>query len=156
MKLAEFRDIVDARGADLSTWPDHLRVPAESLLAAEPAARACLDEARRIDDVIARGLQASAVPVDLAAARVLARIARELPRQRRFAVPWPAALLDVDLAPSRWRMAGLAAVAALGIVLGLFGPDIGSRDGPMVIASASAESGLAAVFEPEPLTGVRP
>src|SRR5262249_25406751 len=75
--------------------------------------------------------------------------------QRRFALSWPTALLDVDLAPSRLRLATLAGVACLGVILGLFAPDVDARDAHFVVAS-SAEPDLAAVFEPEPLTGVRP
>lgn len=155
MKVAEFQDLLDAHGADLSAWPDELHSAAERLVATEPAARACLLAAQRIEDLIARGMNARSRPVDDAsAARVLGALARDLPRQRRFALAWPAALLDVDLAPARLRIAALAGIACLGVVLGLFGPDIGAGDTGFAVASA--ETSLAAVFEPEPLTGVRP
>jgi hypothetical protein len=156
MTLAEFRDLVDARGTDIAAWPDQLRIPAERLLAGEPAAQAWLRQARRLDGLIARGVQASSAPADAAAARVLNRMARQLPPQRRFAVAWPAALLEFDLAPARLRIAALVAVACLGVAIGLFAPDLGAGEGTFVIASASSDSSLAAVFEPEPLTGVRP
>ena len=157
MKVAEFQDLLDAHGADLSAWPDELCSAAERLVATEPAARACLLAAQRIDDLIARGMNARSRSVDAAAAaRVLSALARSLPRQRRFALAWPAALLDVDLAPARLRIAALAGIACLGVVLGLFGPDIGAGDTGFTVASASSETSLAAVFEPEPLTGVRP
>jgi hypothetical protein len=155
MNLAEFQHLTDTRGSDLSAWPDELRVAAERLLAAEPAARARLREAQRLDDFLARGLKPRPASLDAAAARVLARLPRELPRQRRFALSWPMALLDVDLAPSRLRIAALAGVACLGVMLGLFGPDVDARDVRFVVAAASSELDLA-VFEPEPLTGVRP
>jgi hypothetical protein len=155
MKLAEFQDVLDRRGSDLAAWPDELRVAAERLVAAEPAARARLDAARRLDDFLARGMKVEPASLDRAVARVLARLPRELPRQRRFALSWPMALLDVDLAPSRLRVAALAGVACLGVVLGLFGPDVDAWDVRFVVA-ASAEPDLAAVFEPEPLTGVGP
>jgi hypothetical protein len=155
MKLAELQHLIDSRGSDLSAWPDELRGAAERLVAAEPAARARLRQAQRLDDLIGRGMTAPSPSLDAAAARVLARLPRELPRQRRFALSWPMALLDVDLAPSRLRIAALAGVACLGVVLGLFGPDVDARDARFVVA-ASAEPDLAAVFEPEPLTGVRP
>ena len=157
MKVAEFQDLLDAHGADLAAWPDGLRSAAERLVATEPAARACLHAAQRIEDLIGRGMNARSRPVDdAAAARVLRALARDLPRQRRFALAWPAALLDVDLAPARLRIAALAGIACLGVVLGLFGPDIGAGDTGFTVASASSETSLAAVFEPEPLTGVRP
>jgi hypothetical protein len=155
MKLAEFQDAIDIHGGDLAAWPDELRIAAERLLADQPAARTRLEAARRLDDVIARGMSAQRASLDAAAARVLARLPRELPPQRRFALSWPTALLDVDLAPSRLRIAALAGVACLGVMLGLFGPDVDARDVRFVVAT-SGEPDLAAVFEPEPLTGVRP
>jgi hypothetical protein len=155
MTRAEFQHLIDIRGSDLSGWPDELRVAAERLVAADPAARARLDAARRLDEFIARGMTVEPASLDPAVARVVARLPRELPPQRRFALSWPMALLDVDLAPSRLRIAALAGVACLGVVLGLFGPDVDARDVRFVVA-ASGEPDLATVFEPEPLTGVRP
>jgi hypothetical protein len=155
MKLAEFQHLIDSRGSDLSAWPDELRIAAERLLAAEPLAQARLREAQRLDDFLARALKVEPASLAPAVARVLARLPRELPRQRRFALSWPMALLDADLAPSRLRIAALAGVACLGVVLGLFGPDVDARDARFVVA-ASAEPDLSAVFEPEALTGVRP
>jgi hypothetical protein len=152
MKLDEFRDRLDAHGADLSAWPEAERAAAERLLAGDPAARVALHDAQQLDRLIARSLSAGST--DAAAGRVLAALARPLPPQRRSLLSWawPAALLDVDLAPARPRIAALAGVAALGVVLGLFGPDV--TDASVVVASAS-EPDLT-MFEPEPLTGVRP
>jgi hypothetical protein len=152
MKLDEFRDRLDAHGADLSAWPEAQRAAADRLLADDPAAHAALQEVRQLDRLIARSVQGGST--DASAARVLARLAQPLPPQRRSRLSWawPAALLEVDLAPARLRIAALAGVAALGVVLGLFGPDV--TDASVVVASAG-EPDLA-VFEPEPLTGVRP
>ena len=154
MKLDEFRDRLDRRGADLAAWPEAQRTAARHLVATEPAARALLLEAQRLDDLIARG-KTSSISQEVSAARVLAALARPLPPQRRGLLPWawPAALLDVDLAPSRLRIAALAGVACCGIVLGLFGPDVTDAG---VVGSTQPDTNLAAVFEPEPLTGVRP
>jgi anti-sigma factor RsiW len=151
MKLDEFRDWLDAHGADLSAWPEAQRAAADRLLADDPAAHAALQEVRELDRLIAASVSGAH---DASAGRVLARLARPLPPQRRSRLSWawPAALLDVDLAPARLRIAALAGVAALGVVLGLFGPDV--TDASVVVASAG-EPDLA-VFEPEPLTGVRP
>ena len=152
MKLDEFRGRLDALGADLSAWPDAQRMAAQRLVADDPAARELLRDAQQLDGLIARSLTGGST--DGSAARVLAALARPLPPQRRslFSWAWPVALLDVDLAPARLRIAALAGVAVLGVVLGLFGPDV--TDASVVVASAS-EPDLA-VFEPEPLTGVRP
>jgi len=156
MTRAEFQDLVDIHGTDLAAWPQQARAAAERHLSGDPAARAHLAAACRMDDLIVRSLRASPGSADAATGRVLSALARDLPRQRRFALTWPAALLDVDLAPSRLRLAALAAVAGLGILLGLLGPDVGPGDGGFALASATGETNLAAMFEPEPLTGARP
>jgi hypothetical protein len=154
MRFDEFRDRLAAHGADLAGWPAEQRVAAEHLLAAEPRARGLLGEAERLDRLIVRGLDAGPSSQDAAAARVLAALARPLPPQRRSRLSWawPAALLDVDLAPSRSRLAALAGVAGLGVLLGLFGPDVTGA----AFAPTTTETNLAAVFEAEPLTGARP
>jgi hypothetical protein len=155
MKLDEFRDRLDAQGADLTAWPDAQRAAAEHLLETEPAAGRLLSQAQRLDRLIGRGMEAGSASQEAAAARVLARLAPPLPPQRRvLSWAWPAALLNVDLAPSRLRLAALGGIACLGIVLGLFGPDV--TDAGWVVASVQTDTNLAAVFEPEPLTGVRP
>jgi len=108
MTLAEFQDVLDARGGDMSLWPAELRQAAERLVAADPQAEACLRQARRLDDLVRHGLRTRAALPDAAAARVVGRLTRDLPRQRRFALPWPALLLEVDLAPARLRIAALS------------------------------------------------
>lgn len=155
MTLAEFQDLLDAHGVHLSSWPDELRTRAEMFLRAEPAARQRLGEAQRFERLIARGMSMSGRALDASAGRVLRTLAGELPRQRRFALSWPAALLSFDLAPARLRIAALAGIAALGVGLGLLGPDFGA-DTRAGVALAAADLDLAGVFEPEALTGVRP
>jgi hypothetical protein len=150
MKHDEYRDLLDDLGADLSAWPEAQSAAAERLLADDPAARAALQEAQQFDRLIAHSLAGSS---DASAARVLVALAQPLPPQRRSLLSWawPAALLGVDLAPARLRIAALAGVAALGVVLGMYGPDV--TDASVVVASSEPDL---AVFEPEPLTGVRP
>jgi hypothetical protein len=155
MTLAEFVELLDMHGGRLAAWPDGQRRAAERLVAGDAAAAARLHEAQRIDRLIVRGMNASGKSVDAAAGRVLARLARELPPQRRSLLSWPRALLDFDLAPSRPRLAALAGMAVLGLILGLFIPDLAARDSRASLALAS-ETSLAAVFDPEPLTGVTP
>jgi len=156
MNADEFRDRLDHLGAEISAWPDQDREAAERLLASDPAARAHLGAARRMDDLISHAMQPGSPVAAASADRVLRAVSQPLPRQRRSPLwwAWPAALLEVDLAPARLRIAALAGVAVLGITLGLLGPDIASSDGGFAVASASSD--LAAVFDPEPLTGVRP
>jgi len=155
MTPAEFQDLLDAHGVHLSTWPDDPRTRAEHFIASEPAARRRLAEAQRFERLIARQMSVPAKSLEASTGRVLRALAGELPRQRRFALAWPSALLAFDLAPARLRIAALAGIAALGVALGLFGPDVGS-DAGVGIALASSDVDLVAVFEPEPLTGVRP
>jgi hypothetical protein len=156
MTRAEFEDLLDMYGGRLAAWPDEWRQGVEELLDADPVARTRLQDAQRIDRLIVRSMNSPGKSVDATAARVLARFARDLPPQRRSLLVWPRALLDFDLAPSRVRLAALAAMAGLGLVLGLFGPDIGAGDSRGPVALASSETSLAAMFEPEPLTGVTP
>jgi hypothetical protein len=118
---------------------------------------------RRLDELIARGLRA--IPPhaedDVLATRILARLASQpLPPQRRSILSglWPAALLDVDLTPAWSRVAALACAGALGIALGLSGLDAGLfEQSGRAAASAAGETDVAALmFDPEPMTGVRP
>ena len=156
MNIAEFQDRLDSDGADLAAWPEAQRRSAEHLVAADPSARARLSAARRLDALLARASALDAAPNEASAARVMTALRRPLPRQRRFALnwAWPAALLNVDLAPARLRIAALAGVAGLGVMLGLWGPDLGEAG--LAGASTPQETTITALFEPEPLTGVRP
>ncbi|WP_372056261.1 hypothetical protein P7L74_11320 [Tistrella mobilis] len=52
MDIDGFRALLDAHGGDPARWPETARDDALVLLATEPAARAVLDEARRLDSLI--------------------------------------------------------------------------------------------------------
>jgi hypothetical protein len=156
MKLAELRDRLERDGTDVSTWSEPYRAAAEHLLAIDSTARTILAQGQRLERLIAAAMRPDTPARAESVERVLDALEHPLPPQRRrllFHV-WPAALLDVDLAPARWRLAALAGVAVLGVVSGLVGADIDAAEGS--VAVASSETGLAQVFEPEPLTGVRP
>jgi hypothetical protein len=155
MNRTEFQHLLDAYGAHLSAWPDEERRAAEKLLATDAIARAHWDEAQSLDRLIVR-VMSEQTSVDAAAGRVLAKLAHDLPPQRRPLLSWPRALLAVDLSPSRLRIATLAAMACLGLILGLFGPDIGTADPRFALTLTPSDINLAAMFEPEPLTGVTP
>jgi hypothetical protein len=93
---------------------------------------------------------------EAAAARVMARIAGPLPRQKiAFWKNLPNILLDWQFAPAWPRVAMLAACAALGFFVGLSGLDARIDDASAQY-SAATSGDLSAVFEPEPLTGARP
>jgi hypothetical protein len=116
---------------------------------------------RRLDALIAREFAAGPEPRDDAlAAHVLAAIeSRPLPPQRdaRLWRWWPLALLDLELRPAWPRVAALASAGALGVAIGLFGADASMFKRHWSAAASVAETDLAAlVFDPEPVTGVRP
>lgn len=151
MDIARLRDLLDARGADLSAWPPADRTAAERLLAADPRAAACLAEAQALDRSIRAALRgADGDAADAAAARraLAALAARPLPHQRRLWLRrrWPAALLEVDFAPAWARVAVLTGIAALGIGMGLLVSDVTANVAGTDLASL--------VFDPEPFTGV--
>jgi hypothetical protein len=73
MTLAAFRDLIDRHGAEPARWPAVMRPAAEAFAAADPAARRLLDDARRLERVVAA--VAAPQPVDAAfVGRVLGRI----------------------------------------------------------------------------------
>ena len=91
---------------------------------------------------------------EAAAARVLRRLAGELPRQKHPLWRLPTVLLDWQFAPAWPRVAALAACLMLG-----FGIGIAGLDRPLDrVGGVSASGGdlSSAVFEAEALTGARP
>lgn len=83
-----------------------------------------------------------------AAARVMAKLAGPLPRQKR-ATLWPPLLLDRQFSPAWPRMAALAGCVVLGFIVGHAGVD------HLVAPGDSTDLALVA-FEPDPLTGLQP
>jgi hypothetical protein len=80
----------------------------------------------------------------------MANLTGPLPRQKRPTL-WPQLLLDRQFTPAWPRMAALAGCAALGLIAGSAGID---RLGPLVPGVRSDAAQI--LFEPEPLTGLRP
>ncbi len=108
---------------------------------------------RRLDSALKRHLQKPQRDNDEATARVLNRLAGELPRQHRPWWRWPTVLLDWQFAPAWPRMAALAGCLALGFVIGIAGLDRGiGRTG----ANAGNLDFGSLVFEPESFSGERP
>jgi len=89
-------------------------------------------------------------------ARVMARLAGPLPRQKMPFWRLPAVLLDWQFAPAWPRMAALGACAAVGFAIGLSGVDrrIDRLETPSVSVTGAGIGSF--VFEPEDLTGARP
>lgn len=97
LTLARFRELADSYGGHLPRWPREERGEAQALLNVSPAARALLDEARALDDVIAAAsarsnAQARRISEDETAlarlrAGVAVRIAAPVPKHRPAS--WP-------------------------------------------------------------------
>jgi hypothetical protein len=154
----QFQRLLDTHGADLTRWPSEQRAAAEQLLETDPAARALWERTRDFDARIARQLASISereVQAEQAAQdRVLAALA-QLPaqRQRTWWGEWSSALLDWDFTPAWPRIAALASVAVLGFAIGLV--ELPPAESPHSIAMADTDVG-SIVFDPEPLTGLRP
>lgn len=143
---------LDRHGADAARWPTHERAAVERLIASDAGARELLEEARRLDAALTRHGKAVQPDAD-ALVRISARLAGPLPRQRKPFWRLPVVLLDWQFAPAWPRMAALACCAIIGFAIGITGVDR-RFDDPAVTAPNGEFS--ASVFEPEPLTEIRP
>jgi hypothetical protein len=164
MNIVQLQHLLDLHGPDPATWPEapSLRADAERLIAADPAAADARERALRLEALIARQMAAAPQVDDPAtqasASRVMAALAaRPLPPQHRAWRWWPAELAAFDFAPAWPRIAVLASVGILGFAIGLAALDTGFGAGLSVTRTANADTDLSAiVFEPEPVTGLRP
>ena len=117
-----------------------------------------MDESGRLDALLTRRVRAHSPGDEASATRVLTNLASApLPRQRH-GWRWPSVLLDFDFAPAWPRVAALAGAAALGCLIGFFGPAARLTESPgWTVASAqAADSDFSVISEPELLTGARP
>ena len=101
----------------------------------------------RIDDMLTRHYSRREA-TDEPAARVLARMSTLPPQKHSLLSRLPGILLDWQFAPAWPRMAALACCALLGFAFGALSFDH--------VLKPPARDLAAAVFEPEPLTGLRP
>lgn len=111
MRHGRFLRLLEAYGADPARWPEDERAAAERHMAGDPAARAAIEEARRIDALLGRMPPVPELP---AIALPLA-----LPAQRR---PLLQRLVHAGhgAAWSMWpRVATLAMASIVGVVIGL-------------------------------------
>ena len=113
MRHTRFLRLIGAYGADPARWPDEERAAAVRRMADDPAARAAIDEARRLDALLERmpsppEAPAIALPAVLPAQR--RPVVRRLVRAGRGAVwaMWP-------------RVAALAMASVVGMLIGLSG-----------------------------------
>ena len=116
--LDRLEDLLDRCGADPALWPAADRPRALGLIEADPAARALVDQAARLDRMLAGDVEPVAVPEGLRS-RILAAApgpvrARQGRWRRTLAGLWPF--------EAGWQPAGaMVAAAMLGLVLGLSG-----------------------------------
>jgi len=136
MTFERFKELLDAFGADFKRWPETERAAASALIAREPAARAALAEARRLDAL----LDLYAPPANRAAETRL--------RTALDAVP-AGATVTVRAARLSWpRAAALAATLLLGVATGMvasnLAPDAanGEGDGVRLVLDAGPLEGL--------------
>lgn len=76
MRIERLQALAEAYGGDLRRWPADQRAFAESLIAADPAARAMLDEAATLDALL------DASPVVSPSADLTARVLKAAPDMR--------------------------------------------------------------------------
>lgn len=154
MRIARFRQLLEAKGPDLSGWPAPWADAARQLVATDATAARELDTARRLERLIIRHLNQPEGDAGDADA-IVRRLGTALPPQRShwFAAWLPLELLSFDFSPSWPRVAALAAVAGLGFVFGLTDLGLVGTRG----TSISADTHLSViVFEAEPLPGLSP
>lgn len=105
--LAEFEAVLDRHGGDEARWPSAVREQAKGLLAASPAARAVLEDAKQLDVALAVALAAPSPAMGLGA-RIVANA-----QPRDAWVDW--------LASRLWRPVSLACAPLLvGFAAGAF------------------------------------
>ena len=104
MRIERLQALAEAYGGDLRRWPADQRAFAESLVAADPAARVLLDEAAALDALL------DASPSVAPSADLTARVLRAAPGARAKSRPRRAV----------WFLgAGWAAAACAGVIAGV-------------------------------------
>ena len=113
MRHGRFLRLLEAYGADPAHWPEDERAAAERHLAEDPAARAAVEEERRLDALLGRMPPAPETPSTLLPA---ALPAQRRPLLQRLAHAGHGAVW------SMWpRVATLAMASIVGVVIGLSG-----------------------------------
>jgi len=114
---------------------------------------------RELEATLRRVMAPARDPVDAGAERLAARLAvAPLPPQKRsiFAGWWPSALLDTDFAPAWPRLTTLACGAVLGVAIGLSSLGMRIATDLDLWRVASADDVRTAIFDADPVPGLRP
>ena len=157
LTLKHFEKLVHSYGGDLGRWPEETRREAARLLQALPEARALIDEARELDEVIeaatAREHAAHWPAGEQAAAlsRLRSRVRQRIgeragvesdPERRPRVNPrslWESRILQITVTPGRFAvLAGVAALAGLLI-------------GATSFVTAPSSDNFLTVLQPEPI-----
>jgi hypothetical protein len=132
LTLGRFRSMTESYGADLARWPEQARADARALLSVSAEARAMLEGARALDDLIEathaqeEGLLWKPDEQDVALERLRTGVAARIaalpvrPRVTNRLRAW----FRSEVAPVRLRWLGLATGGACAIICGLL---IGGR-----------------------------
>jgi len=127
LTLRRFRSMTESYGADLARWPEQARADARALLSVSEDARALLEEAQALDDLIQathaqeEGLRWKFGEQDAALERLRSGVAARIaalparPRTRDRLRHW----FQGEAAPARLRWLGLATGGACAIIGGL-------------------------------------
>ena len=127
LTLGRFRSMTESYGADLARWPEQARADARALLSVSAEARAMLEEARALDDLIEathaqeEGLLWKPDEQDAALERLRTGVAARIaalpvrPRVTNRLRAW----FRSEVAPVRLRWLGLATGGACAIICGL-------------------------------------
>jgi hypothetical protein len=155
LTLRRFKELAEAYGADLEHWPVDRRAGAQILLQSSAEARAAIEKAAALDEVLMAGrLQADGETwpgneLDVSLARLRAGVAGQIATQNsRSAVPMKS---RVSALAAMWlayrRPLELSAFGALAIVVGLW---IGSMSAA-AMAPAGGSNAVMALLQPEPV-----
>ena len=118
MSRDEFEDALARYGANFATWPDALAKAGQTLAAADPIAAARLEQAERLDAILAATVAPSAVDSAMVG-RIVSGISR---RQERATALRPTGKLFA------WAGAAMAVFLVAGFVLGTVLPQASDDD----------------------------
>lgn len=124
MNRSRFQKLLDRYGGDLMKWPEAERRALKHAALGDVEAHEVMEQARVLDRLIQHALEDDAYVWgrDAAAARVLARLSRNLPDQRPDFLSRMAAWKPMKTVP--WpSVAALGFAAGLGIAVGFFSAD---------------------------------
>jgi hypothetical protein len=147
LTLGRFKALAESYGADLRRWPEELRSEAQALLASSPEARACLGDARVLDEAISAASQREDAvrsppgEADAALARLRSAVEARIAPRPAHRRPGRGGGRWLPSLPLRW--AGMATGGSLAILAGLL---IGA-----MYSSGAAPDNVLTLLDPAPI-----